>query len=590
MQESSWSNTTKLIVLAILLILAGWVVTRFSAAIPSLIVSALLAFLLTPPTNWLIRRTGMPRGLAVALVFMVVLAFLILAPVLITPSLLALTSNVQFDFQSFNDFVDNIGNISLSLGGITIDVRDLLLQSSTGLQQFLTTYVSQAALSILGMLSSLFWVFFVVVVTFWLIKDSYKLENWFFEHLPKPYRRDVSRLFRELGLIWGSFFKGTLVLAFVVGTLVGLTMWVLGIQHVLLIAIFAGFMEFIPSVGPVLGALLAVFVAFFGGSSWIPFDNWLVALMVLVIYTLIFQFEQIYLYPRVVGRRVNLHPGVVFVGAILGAMEFGLLGVLLAAPTLASARVLLRYILRRLSNLDPFPEEQEVEAAAIQWRGMLRGQPMAAILFDLDGTLAETDDQIVDRLIAKLGRLQRFFPNGDARPYVRRWVMRMEPLAAWWLARLDAVDLDDNAFRVARRIRKVLGYKKTDELELVEGAEAALHDMHARYKLGLVTTRDRNSTMRFLNRQDITDLFDVIVCREDSRRLKPHPEPVFRAAEALGLPPEQCVMVGDTLADIRAGRAANAATVGVLTGFGDRDDLDEADLVLDSVVDLVHWL
>jgi HAD superfamily hydrolase (TIGR01549 family) len=590
MQESSWSNTTKLIVLAILLILAGWVVTRFSAAIPSLIVSALLAFLLTPPTNWLIRRTGMPRGLAVALVFIVVLAFLILAPVLITPSLLALTSNVQFDFQSFNDFVDNIGNISLSLGGITIDVRDLLLQSSTGLQQFLTTYVSQAALSILGMLSSLFWVFFVVVVTFWLIKDSYKLENWFFEHLPKPYRRDVSRLFRELGLIWGSFFKGTLVLAFVVGTLVGLTMWVLGIQHVLLIAIFAGFMEFIPSVGPVLGALLAVFVAFFGGSSWIPFDNWLVALMVLVIYTLIFQFEQIYLYPRVVGRRVNLHPGVVFVGAILGAMEFGLLGVLLAAPTLASARVLLRYILRRLSNLDPFPEEQEVEAAAIQWRGMLRGQPMAAILFDLDGTLAETDDQIVDRLIAKLGRLQRFFPNGDARPYVRRWVMRMEPLAAWWLARLDAVDLDDNAFRVARRIRKVLGYKKTDELELVEGAEAALHDMHARYKLGLVTTRDRNSTMRFLNRQDITDLFDVIVCREDSRRLKPHPEPVFRAAEALGLPPEQCVMVGDTLADIRAGRAANAATVGVLTGFGDRDDLDEADLVLDSVVDLVHWL
>ncbi len=590
MQESSWTNTTKLVVLAILLVIAGWIMVRFSAAIPSLIVSALLAFLLTPPTNWIIRRTGMPRGLAVGLVFLAVLAFLILAPVLITPSLVALTSNVQFDFQSFNDFVNNIGNITLSLGGITIDVRDLLLQSSTGLQQFLTTYVSQAALSILSMLSSLFWVFFVVVVTFWLIKDSYKLENWFFEHLPKEYRRDVSRLLRELGLIWGSFFKGTLVLAFVVGTLVGLTMWILGIQHVLLIAIFAGFMEFIPSVGPVLGALLAVFVAFFGGSSWLPFDNWLIALLVLMIYTLIFQFEQIYLYPRVVGRRVNLHPGVVFVGAILGAMEFGLLGVLLAAPTLASARVLLRYVLRRLSNLEPFPEEPQVEVAAIQWRGMLRGQPMAAILFDLDGTLAETDDQIVERLTAKLGSLQRFFPNGDARPYVRRWVMRMEPLAAWWLARLDAVDLDDNAFRVARRIRKVLGYRKTSELEMVAGAEQALHDLRTRYKLGLVTTRDRTSTMRFLDRQQITDLFDVIVCREDTRRLKPHPEPVFRAAVELELPPEQCVMVGDTLADIRAGRAANAATVGVLTGFGDREDLNEADLVLDSVVDLVHWL
>ena len=590
MKESAWSNTTKLIVLVILLLIGGWAVARFSEAIPSLIVSALLAFLLTPPTNWIVRHTGMPRGLAVGLVFLVVVGLIILAPLLITPSLVSLTSNVQFDFQSFNDFIDSIGDITLTVGSVSIDLRDLLLQSSTGLQQFLTTYVSQAALSVLSMLSSLFWVFFVAVVTFWLIKDSYKLENWFFEHLPRSYRRDVSRLLRELGVIWGSFFKGTLVLAFVVGTLVGLTMWILGIQHVLLIAIFAGFMEFIPSIGPVMGALLAIFVAFFGGSSWLPFDSWLIALIVLVAYTLIFQFEQIYLYPRVVGRRVNLHPGIVFVGAILGAMEFGLLGVLLAAPTLASVRVLGRYILRRLTDQEPFPEEPEIEPAAIQWRGMLSGQPVAAILFDLDGTLAETDDQIVERLARRMGVLQRFFPDGDARPYVRRWVMRMEPVAAWWLTRLDEVDLDDNAFRVVRRIRKMLGYRKTSELEMVPGAEGALHDLKGRYRLGLVTTRDRHSTMRFLNNHDLVPLFDVIVCREDVRRLKPHPEPIFKAAEALGLPTEQCVMVGDTLADIRSGRAAGAGTVGVLTGFGTREDLNEADLVLDSVVELVNWL
>ena len=590
MQESTWSNTTKLVVLMLLLIIGGWALVRFSAAIPSLIVSALLAFLLSSPTSAVVRHTGLPRGVAVLLVFLVLLVLIILAPVLITPSLVSLASNVQFDFEAFNKFVDSLGNIALKWGPIDVDVRNMLLQSSTGLQQFLTTYVSQAALSLLSMLSSLFWLAFVVVVTFWLIKDGYKLENWFFEHLPRSYRRDVTRLLRELSLIWGSFFKGTLVLAFIVGALVGLAMWILGLKHVMMLAIFAGFMEFIPSLGPTLGALLAVFVAFFGGSSWVPLDNWMFALIVMAVYLLIFQFEQVYLYPRVVGRRVNLHPGVVFVGAILGAVEFGLLGVLLAAPTLASVRVLGRYILRRLMDLEPFPEEPEKVATAIQWRGLLRGQPVAAILFDLDGTLAETDDQIIEDLARRLGPLQGFFPDENARPYVRRWVMRLEPVAAWWLARLDAVDLDDDAFRGVKRIRRLLGYRKTSELEIVPGTGLALRNLRVRYRLGLVTTRDRRSTLRFLTHHHLDDLFDVVITRDDVRRLKPHPEPIFKAAETLGLSSEQCVMVGDTLADIRSARAANAAAVGVLTGFGGEDDLDEADLVLESVVELVQWL
>jgi len=229
MQESTWSNTTKLVVLMLLLIIGGWALVRFSAAIPSLIVSALLAFLLSSPTSAVVRHTGLPRGVAVLLVFLVLLVLIILAPVLITPSLVSLASNVQFDFEAFNKFVDSLGNIALKWGPIDVDVRNMLLQSSTGLQQFLTTYVSQAALSLLSMLSSLFWLAFVVVVTFWLIKDGYKLENWFFEHLPRSYRRDVTRLLRELSLIWGSFFKGTLVLAFIVGALVGLAMWILGL-------------------------------------------------------------------------------------------------------------------------------------------------------------------------------------------------------------------------------------------------------------------------------------------------------------------------------------------------------------------------
>ncbi len=590
MDESRWSNSTKLIVFVLLMVIGGWALVRFSVAIPPLVISALLAFLLSSPTNWLVRHTGMSRGMAALLVFLVLLGLIILAPVLITPSLITLASNARFDLESFNSFIDSVGHTTLNLGPLSFDLRELLLQSSAGLQQFISTYLSQAALTLLNILSSLFWVFFIVVVTFWLIKDSHKLENWFFDHLPRSYQRDVSKLLRELSDIWGSFFKGTLVLAIIVGIMVGIATWILGLQHVMLLAIFAGFMEFIPSVGPTLGALLTIFVAFFGGSTWLPLENWLLALIVLVVYIVIFQFEQVYLYPRVVGRRVNLHPGVVFVGAVLGAVEFGLLGVMLAAPTLASVRVLGRYIVRRMTDQEPFPDESAPESAAIRWRGMLRGQPIAAVLFDLDGTLAETDDHLIDQLAKKLGRLGRFFPDGDPRPFLRHWVMRLETIAAWWLAQLDSVDLDDDAFRAVKRVRALLGYRKSSDLSMVPGSEETLRSLHTRYRLGLVTTRDRHSTMRFVSRHHLEDVLDVIITRDDTSRLKPHPEPILRAAEALGVTTEQCVMVGDTLADIHAAQAADAAAVGVLTGFGDKKDLSGADMIVDSVADLDQWL
>jgi len=168
--------------------------------------------------------------------------------------------------------------------------------------------------------------------------------------------------------------------------------------------------------------------------------------------------------------------------------------------------------------------------------------------------------------------------------------MRLEPVAAWLLTRLDTVDMDDDAFRMVKRLRKLLGYQKNTDLEIVSGVEWALRELGVRYRLGLVTTRDAHSTMRFLERYHLVEAFDVIITRDDVKRLKPHPEPIFKAAETLGLASEQCVMVGDTLADVRAARAANAAAVGVLTGFGQKEDMDEADLILDSVVDLVQWL
>jgi predicted PurR-regulated permease PerM len=139
---------------------------------------------------------------------------------------------------------------------------------------------------------------------------------------------------------------------------------VIGLPNALLLGLISGIAEFIPNVGAFLAAIPAVLIAFFqNDASWLgrqmsPF--WF-AIVVLGLYTLLQQIENLLLVPRVIGRSLNLHPMVVFIGAIAGASIAGILGILLAAPVMATARLIFLYIYQKLNDLPPFPEEVEAK-------------------------------------------------------------------------------------------------------------------------------------------------------------------------------------------------------------------------------------
>jgi len=126
----------------------------------------------------------------------------------------------------------------------------------------------------------------------------------------------------------------------------------------------------------------------------------------------------------------------------------------------------------------------------------------------------------------------------------------------------------------------------------VDGVGDMLNELHHRYHLGIITTRCREHTEAFLKQQNLTELLHVVVTREDTWRIKPHPSPVRHAAEALDLPVERCLLVGDTPADIYAARSAGARSAGVLCGLGREDELERAgaDLILNTTSELVTWM
>jgi phosphoglycolate phosphatase-like HAD superfamily hydrolase len=127
---------------------------------------------------------------------------------------------------------------------------------------------------------------------------------------------------------------------------------------------------------------------------------------------------------------------------------------------------------------------------------------------------------------------------------------------------------------------------------LVPGVDTMLATLKGHYPMAIVSARHEKSTMRFLEQFDLVKYFDVIVTGLSAPHTKPFPDPIFLAAQKMGVKPSECLMIGDTTVDIRAGKAAGAQTVGVLCGFGEEKELKDmgADLVISSTPQLAELL
>ncbi len=313
-------------------------------------------------------------------------------------------------------------------------------------------------------------------------------------------------------------------------------------------------------------------------------------MLVTLVYFLIQQIENLYLLPRVVGSRVRLHPATVIVGALAGAQLGGVLGILLAAPTIAAGRLLLGYVFRKLIDAPPFPEPVAPPDRTVLWSDLVRRRSVSVVLFDLDGTLIETDDQVVDSATRRLAFLERLLPAGKRKHTLRRVLMFSEVFVNGLVTFLDWLHLDGLLFRWSERLQRLGGMRPPGQFVPVAGTPDVLRVLARRYRLGIVTSRSAQDAAAYLTQYGLTSYVSTVVTRNDTRRLKPHPAPIRLAAERLGVAPAQCVMVGDTNVDVHSAKAADALAIGVLCGFGERGDFAEADLVLESTEQVVAWL
>jgi len=210
-----------------------------------------------------------------------------------------------------------------------------------------------------------------------------------------------------------------------------------------------------------------------------------------------------------------------------------------------------------------------------------------ALCFDVDGTLSDTDDLYVQKVKSFFPRL--LFKNPDHT--ARRFIMWIEAPGNALLGLADTLGIDDQMVAVINWLSRRRRHSPKKFL-LIPGVDAMLAQLYGRFPMAVISARDEYCTMAFLEQYDLVKYFDVIVSGLSAEHTKPYPDPILLAAQKMNVSPQNCLMIGDTTVDIRAGRSAGAQTVGVLCGFGEEAELKKmgADMILKDTTKLLDIL
>jgi len=221
----------------------------------------------------------------------------------------------------------------------------------------------------------------------------------------------------------------------------------------------------------------------------------------------------------------------------------------------------------------------------------LNVEKIQAICFDVDGTLSDTDDVLLEKIARLIKPFHFLFPKKEIAHVARRLVMFSEAPANFLIGIPDLLGLDDEMFALLDWMARK-NHKKPHKFLLIPGTAEMLDELSKRYPLAVVSARDTRTTELFLDQFGLRKYFKCIATAQTCKHTKPFADPILWAAEQMGVPAEACLMVGDTPVDMRAGRNAATQTVGVLCGFGEEWELRkyEADMILTTTSELAQVL
>lgn len=365
-----WSATTKLLVGLVIVSIMAFLIYRFSSLVPPLLMIFIIAYLLHPVAAALSNGLGIPWKLSVNIIYLLIVFILI---GLLTWGGVGLVGQVQSLIRSIQGIITDlpryISELSTQvfvIGPFELDMSTFDLNELSGqLISSVEPLIGQTG-SFLGTLAGgaaefLGWTLFILTVSYFVMAESSGLREDLLKIDIPGYTEDLQRLGDELSRIWNAFLRGQIIIFLLALVIYSILLPALGVRYAIGIAFLAGLAKFLPYIGPAITWVIMGLVTFFQPAK--PFglqDNALTYMLIVVITTSVIDwFMDNFITPRIMARTLKVHPAAVLVAAIIAANLLGLLGVIIAAPFLATFMLLGRYVMRKMLDLDPWTKTEQ---------------------------------------------------------------------------------------------------------------------------------------------------------------------------------------------------------------------------------------
>ena len=378
-----WNPGTKLLIGLVLIGIVAFLLNRFANLITPLLLIFILAYVLHPLATNTMESLNISWRAAVNLLFLTIVILLI---GLITLGGLGLVQQVQSLIGVVQDFiarlpqyVADLSNEVIRIGPIRLDMQtidlDALSQQLLGYVQPLLGRTTNLVGALAGRAAeTLGWTFFVLLVSYFILAESSGLKSDLFKLDIPGYADDLRTLSRKLSRIWNAFLRGQIIIFFLATIVYIVLLWLMGVHYALGLAIMAGLAKFLPYIGPSVTWIVMGLVTFFQPANPFGLSPAWYTTVVVGVSLIVDQIFDNFVSPRIMARTLKVHPAAVLITALIAANLLGLLGVVIAAPFLATVTLLGRYIMRKMFDLNPWPEaEAELpHSSGLEWLSHLR--------------------------------------------------------------------------------------------------------------------------------------------------------------------------------------------------------------------------
>lgn len=333
--------------LILLGLLGVWFVFVERAILTPFVLAGIFAYLLNPIVTLFTKRFKMPRVVAILFIYGVLTGVVFLGSIFLYSQISTESSELRnFVAKSLQDTEVQIKNFPDWLKPTASDLLINLKRS-----RFLGFLSGQSFFPLFSQVISRVVSFLIFVFsTFYFLKDGEKFFQKILALTPAKYKIDVEILFRKINTILSGYLRGQIFLVFLMSLVTYIALFILGIRFAFLIAIFSGFAEIVPVVGPIVAAAVAIVVVLLTGTIHFGLSPIQGAIVLAIIYFVLRHLEDYFVIPYVMGRITKLPSFVIFFSVIAGGHIAGVLGLILAVPVAAVIRLLLEFSFNQMNE------------------------------------------------------------------------------------------------------------------------------------------------------------------------------------------------------------------------------------------------